>query len=136
MNQDPTPGAEPNVPNVYHAPSGVHGHGVFARTALTPGETAEVCPVLVVAADHVEAFNTTGLDHYCYAWGDGAVAIALGCGSLYNHSFRPNASFSIDEHAGTITITALTRIERDEEIVFNYLGDSTDPDGLWFELST
>lgn len=122
------------VPRVHHRPSPVHGHGVFASFDLRAGEQIEVCPVLIVAAENVEAFNTTGLDHHCYAWPGDAVAIALGLGSLYNHSFEPNATFEIDEEAETVTISALRDIGSGEEITFNYLGDSTDPNGLWFDL--
>lgn len=123
-----------DVSRVYRASSPLHGDGVFAAVDLAAGDIVEVCPVLVIAAHDVEAFNTTGLDHYCYAWADGAVALALGLGSLYNHSFTPNAGFDTDEEAETVTITALTEIARGEEIRFNYLGDSTDPAGLWFDL--
>lgn len=31
------------VQNTYWGPSSVHGVGVFAKTDLSPGETAEVC---------------------------------------------------------------------------------------------
>lgn len=120
--------------NVFCRSSPVHGTGVFAAIDLSSGDVIEVCPVLIVPAEHVEAFNTTGLDHHCYAWSDGAVAIALGLGSLYNHSFHPNARFDTDADTDTITITAIRGIAEGEEITFNYLGDSTDPAGLWFDL--
>lgn len=124
-----------HLPKVHRDSSPVHGSGVFASANLSAGDVVEVCPVLVVAAEDVEAFNTTGLDHYCYAWADGAVALALGLGSLYNHSFAPNATFQIDEEANTVTIIALTDIARGDEVTFNYLGDATDPAALWFDLS-
>lgn len=124
-----------DLPNVHRGSSPVHGDGVFASVDLRAGDIVEVCPVLVVAAPDVEAFNTTGLDHYCYAWVDGAVALALGLGSLYNHSFTPNASFQTDAEANTVTIIALTDIARGDEVTFNYLGDSTDRAALWFDLS-
>src|SRR5699024_2470971 len=105
---------EPRGPRVRHGPSPVHGHGVFATVDLAAGDEIEICPVLVVAAEDVEAFNTTGLDHYCYAWSGDRVAIALGLGSLYNHSFSPNAIFDTDDEAETVTISALTDIAAGE----------------------
>ena len=51
------------------------------------------------------------LSHYCFAWGRGTVALALGYGSLYNHSYRPNARYD-DVGPQTKEFTALRDIER------------------------
>ena len=52
--------------------------------------------VPVVTFDVQEIFNPvrrSKLAEYVFKWGDGVVAIALGYGSLYNHSYDPNAAF-------------------------------------------
>ena len=62
--------------------------------------------------------------------GTDSTALALGYGSLYNHSYRPNAETL--ETPDELVITALHRIEPGEEIFINYMG--TAQDGVWFDL--
>ena len=69
------------------------GRGVFARRAIRKGEVFETCPVLVVPAAAIEDYST-GFGPYVFEWGEGKVALALGFGSLYNHSYRPNARYN------------------------------------------
>ena len=47
------------------------------------------------------------------------LALALGYGSLYNHSYQPNARYD-DQPAGAMTFTALRDIRAGEEITINY----------------
>jgi hypothetical protein len=61
------------------------GRGVFARRPIRKGEVIETCPVLVLPASVVEDF-TVGVGPYVFEWGTDTVALALGFGSLYNHS--------------------------------------------------
>ena len=44
----------------------------------------------------MEVFEEDDLYNYCFSWGDNYehTAIALGYGSLYNHSYTPNAIFT------------------------------------------
>ena len=89
--------------------------------------------MLLVAADAVAEL---GLSGYCFEWTDDECAIALGYGSLYNHSWQPNARYDHDHDAGVVTYTAVHPIEAGEEISINYSGE---PDGhvdLWFETSS
>ena len=116
--------------DVLVAPSGRHGRGVFAGRSFEPDEVIEECPVLLVPAD---AITELGLSGYCFEWDDEHCAIALGYGSLYNHSWRPNARYDHDHDANVVTYTAVRRIEAGEEVTINYSGD---PDGdiqLWFD---
>ena len=39
--------------------------------------------------ESADGFST--LYHYCFEWGKGTVALAMGYGSIYNHSYSPNA---------------------------------------------
>ena len=68
------------------------GRGVFARRSIEAGEVIETCPVLVLPADSVEDVSA-GIGGYVFEWGHGKLALALGYGSLYNHSYRPNARY-------------------------------------------
>ena len=69
------------------------GRGVFARRAIPKGEVFETCPVLVVPAAAIEDYSA-GFGPFVFEWGEGKVALALGFGSLYNHSYRPNARYN------------------------------------------
>ena len=68
------------------------GRGVFARRLIYDGEVIERVPVLVLpVGESRTASGPTPMSDYCFDWGRGTVAVALGYGSLYNHSYQPNA---------------------------------------------
>ena len=72
------------------------GRGVFARRPIIEGETIECCPALVFPKDDRPHIDRTGLYDYYFDWSDGGLAVALGYGSLYNHSYSPNAMYLRD----------------------------------------
>jgi SET domain-containing protein len=61
------------------------------------------------------------------------VALALGYGSLYNHSYRPNARYDDDAQAAMVFL-ALRSIAAGEEITINYNGDPEDRAPVGFEV--
>ena len=108
------------------------GRGVFARRSIEAGEVIETCPVLVLPADSVEDVSA-GIGGYVFEWGHGKLALALGYGSLYNHSYRPNARYV--DLAGRIKLfTALRDIAAGEEITVNYNGEPGDETPVGFEV--
>lgn len=64
---------------------------------------------------------------------DDFVVLALGYGSLYNHSKSPNAKYQISKKEKTITFTVTRNIKKDEEIYINYKGSNNPKTPLWFE---
>jgi SET domain-containing protein len=59
--------------------------------------------------------------------------LALGYGSLYNHSYHPNARY--DDAAGpTKVFTALRDIAAGEEITVNYNGEPDDGSSVGFRV--
>ena len=112
--------------------STLHGAGVFAAKRIAPEAVIERCPVLVVPADEAEAIANSVFGDYVYEWEDG-YALALGFGSLYNHSRRSNARYEMDFEAEEIHIVARRSIEKGEEILVNYNGDPTNKAPVWFE---
>ena len=115
-------------------PSPERGRGVFAAVDLAPDEVIERCPVVIVPADQAVALCATVLGSYAYAWDDGAIAIALGYGSLYNHASDANATYEEgDDGCGnpTIVVRAARAIGPGEEIVIDYTGGGTQ--ALWFD---
>lgn len=108
------------------------GRGVFARRAIREAELIERVPVLVLPESVLTHDDEpTILACYGFLWGRGTVAITLGYGSLYNHSYRPNARYD-DESPRMKVFTALRNIEAGEEITINYNGDPEDRSDVGF----
>jgi SET domain-containing protein len=110
------------------------GRGVFAVRPIRAGDVIERVPVLVMPLrDLADDDRRAGLLDYCFVWGRDTVALALGYGSLYNHSYSPNARYD-DENLQTKVFTALRDIEPGEEITINYNGEPTDKTSVGFEV--
>ncbi len=107
------------------------GRGVFARRFIAAGEVIERVPVLVLPVE--EGDDDSVLSEYCFLWGRGTMALALGYGSLYNHSFQPNARYD-DVGTQTKVFTALRDIEPGEEVTVNYNGDPKDRSPVEFPV--
>ncbi len=108
--------------------SSINGMGVFATQSIQQEETVELCHVLILPKKDLPAIDTTSLYGYLYEWDTQRGALALGYGSLYNHSANPNAIFSIVKRTKTIHIEALRHIKQGEEITIRY----TEEEDLWF----
>lgn len=63
---------------------------------------------------------TEGLEGYVYGFSKRKAAIALGNGSLYNHSSQPNAAFYFNYSKKILYIEAIKDISKEEEITINY----------------
>ncbi len=112
------------------------GMGVFARVDIKEGEIIEEAPILIIPDDQLSALVKTELINYFFAWGKGFKegAIAWGYGSLFNHSYEPNANYIKDFENNMIRFVAIENISRDQEIVMNYNGHPGDKTKLWFEV--
>src|SRR4051794_17429842 len=64
------------------------GRGVFAGRRFRRGEVIEVCPVIFIPRRQERKCRGELLEKYIFHWPDGrhGAAIALGYGSIYNHS--------------------------------------------------
>ncbi len=113
---------------------GVGGLGVFAAQNIAKGELIEEAIVILFPEDQISDLAKTKLLDYFFAWGAKLelAAVALGYGSLYNHSYAPNAKFVENYDKNTITYSALKKIKKGEEILINYNGDPKDKRKLWF----
>ncbi len=110
--------------------SPIHGRGVFATRAFSTGDTVERCPVVVVPAAEQSLLDRTNLFNYYFYWEDGAAAIALGYGSLYNHSASPRARYRKDFDASVVAFVAVQDIEVGREITVDYTDGGRNE--LWF----
>jgi SET domain-containing protein len=109
------------------------GRGVFARQAIAKGTVIEKVPVMVIPnSAFVGAKANPFRRKIFFEWGESTVAMVLGYGPIYNHSYMPNACY---EH-GTMTMTyrALRDIADGEEITINYNFDPGDRSPVGFEV--
>jgi SET domain-containing protein len=113
------------------------GRGVFAAEDILEGEVIEVSPVIVIPLDQVPFLDQTVLESYYYAWENHlkSAAIALGHGSLYNHSYNPNARYEKRFDQSTIEFFSIRNIKKGQEIRVNYNGSPEDITPVRFEVN-
>ena len=112
------------------------GRGVFAATHIEKGEIIEHCPIIEIQENEAPLLKQSELVNYYFIWGDDKkkVAICLGFGSLYNHSYEPNATYRKLYDEQFIDFVALKKIGRGEEITINYnYGNPDDKSPLWIK---
>ncbi|KAF7299058.1 Histone-lysine methyltransferase Set7 [Mycena indigotica] len=104
------------------------GRGLVANQPIAAHTLIETSPVLLFSKDEWESHGKhTILDHYTFNWKNGSMALALGLGSLFNHSDTPNVSYTIQPDSDMIIYTTTRAIEQDEELCI-YYGSK-----LWFQ---
>ena len=121
---------------IYFAETQTKGRGVFATQHIPAGQLIEICPVVVLPGSEKDYLQESELYNYYFIWGeeDEAFAIALGFGSVYNHSYTPNAFYEADYQKNILIFRTLVNIEADSEITVNYNQDPTNQDPLWFDV--
>ena len=111
-------------PKIYVDKSPVHGWGVFAKEDIMEGEVFEECPVLTLPIEKGEV--TSLLIDYRFNWPQCVEyqeqVIALGNGSLYNHSENANAYWISNLENKTFQFISHREIKKGEEI-FTWYGD-------------
>ena len=113
------------------------GRGVFALKGFKEGEIVEKCPVINVTPTERKHCEKTILANYIYPWrSTRSGSIVLGYGSLYNHSFSPNADWKQNFKSEMMVYRALRDIKKGEEITVNYNGEPDDKTQIdWFEVN-
>jgi len=93
-----------------------------AQRAFAVGELVERAPVIVLTPEELAQIRGTLLARYYFEWGadEESGALALGYGSLYNHSFTPNLEFESREDQLVIDFVALREIAPGDELSINY----------------
>ena len=114
------------------------GRGIFASVDLTEGDVIEKCPIILISEKEVTDLRKTGLHNYYFMWGEDKqfhkAGICLGFGSLYNHSYTPNATYQKLYEEQMIIFKAIKSINKGEEITVNYnFGNPEDKSKLWIE---
>lgn len=111
------------------------GSGVFADRDIKKGEIIEVCPAIIVPKHDMSNLAESILVTYFFYFGKNKekLAVALGFGSIYDHSYEPNATYKINHKEQTINFAALKDIKKGDEITVNYnFGNPKDKTPLWF----
>ncbi len=123
------------LPELFIAPAGERGRGVFTSVALERGVTIEIAPVIVMDALDRVHLDQTRLHDYIFEWGDESerCCMALGYVPMYNHSYESNCEYEMDFDTDTIRIRTVRDIREGEELFINYNGDWNDPKKLWFD---
>ncbi|CAK0783185.1 hypothetical protein CVIRNUC_006384 [Coccomyxa viridis] len=100
--------------------------GVFAARKIARGELVEAAHCIFISRqEYTNHLRFTTLEHYIFhAKGD--YLLALGVGSLFNHSSRPCLDFRIHREQLVINYIAARNIEEGEELTITY-------GTVWFE---
>jgi len=113
------------------------GRGVFAGCNIKKGEIIESCPIIEVPKHDMSNLKESILVTYFFYFGKNKerLAVVLGFGSIYNHSYKPNAKYKIKPEKKIIDFIALNNIRKDDEITFNYnCANPKNKSPLWFEV--
>jgi hypothetical protein len=112
------------------------GRGVFALKDFAAGELVEKAPIINITPTERKQCEKTILNYYIYPWrSTRSGSIVLGYGSIYNHSFTPNADWKQNFKEEVMTYRALKPIKAGEEILVNYNGEPDDLTPIdWFEV--
>lgn len=111
------------------------GRGVFTDIDIMPGTLIEICPVIVLPSKDRIHIDETELFNYYFLWDDdhSQSALALGNGSLYNHSTRANTIYESYYEDAEIHFVCHRPIKAYEEVTINYNLDPDCEDKMWFE---
>ncbi|KAG0268442.1 hypothetical protein BGZ95_002461 [Linnemannia exigua] len=105
---------------------GAKGRGVVTTVAIPARTIIDISPILLFPSEEYSTHGRyTQLDHYTYRW-KGGMALALGLGSMFNHSNSPNVGFQRDIDSGLIKYSTLREIHAGEELCISY------GPNLWF----
>lgn len=100
--------------------------GLIATEDIKKGQITERCPAIVYLKNK-DLIEQTIFDHYVFDWDEKHEALALGYGSLCNHSYERNIDVDFDFEKKEIIFTALRDINEGEELLINYNDDSMEP---------
>jgi hypothetical protein len=121
-------------PGLYFAPSGKHRYGMYCTEDIMQDSVIEICPIILIPIEPGKPFSKEHvLYSYYFEWKKRSIAIALGYGSLYNHSPQPNAFFEMDYGNELIIFKSATEIPAGMEILIDYHAGNPD-EAVWFNV--
>lgn len=97
-----------------------YGRGLFATKDIPANTVIEISELIVIPDGKQDRLLLkTDLKHYLYLFGKGS-ALALGFGSLFNHSDAPNVIWNMNEKKKRITFVTNKAIKKNEQFFINY----------------
>jgi SET domain-containing protein len=116
--------------------SSIHGRGAFAAVDIAKGTAFHVAHLMVFGCEEAEAVTATSIGAYVFYIEDcpnggthDHVGLAMSPISFINHRLPPNAAFTVNSAALTVTFTALADIAAGEELTIDY-GDFAEKLGI------
>jgi len=98
-----------------------YGRGLYAQRNIKKGEVIERSPVISISKKEGDDTIKTVFNFYVYEWAEGFhSALALGYGSLFNHSPNHNVDYCNLYETGLIVFTAKRNIKKGEQLFINY----------------
>jgi SET domain-containing protein len=119
-----------HIPSLYLLDTN-KGRSVFTAEEIHKGDIIEICPVILLDKSDAALIHKTLLHDYYFVWPEGGAALALGYGSLYNHSYEPNARIIFDTISKEIIIECIKTIPSGTEILYDYTGGLKTAE-IWF----
>ena len=120
----------PNNVKLYFKESEGKGRGVFAGEDIKKSTLLSISSFLLFPSPPSTPGSTSTttpsserevLNHYTYTFGMDCQALALGLGSMYNHSsVKQNVGFFIDKKRRLIRHIAIEDVKEDTELCINY----------------
>jgi tRNA-specific adenosine deaminase 3 len=96
--------------------AGTRGRGVFATKDIPKGSIVEVSPVILLPEASVDKI----LDQYVFLWDTVNYALALGLGSLFNHSSKPNMNMTVRLRRKELVFRTRRLVKANEEMTHSY----------------
>jgi SET domain len=119
-----------NPGSLFYIDTGPKGRGLFASSDIPPRTILHVAPCIPVSSEQYEThMKFTILEEYLFNDRQtGNNLLALGYGSLFNHSRHPNVSYKVHSADQTIEYTSgFQLIEKGTELCISYGSN------LWFD---
>lgn len=95
------------------------GRGLFTDSFLKEKAFLEKSPLIIISKKDKSKIESTQLSSYVYEFEDG-LAIALGLGSLFNHSNTPNVGWKILKNEKAVMFWTLREIQPGEQLFIDY----------------
>jgi hypothetical protein len=112
---------------LFRIDEGPKGRGLFATQNIPPRTVIHVAPCIAVGREEYENhMRFTVLEHYLFNDQGGNKLLALGYGSLFNHSRSPNVDYRIREGSNVYS-SGHKEILQGEELCISYGAN------LWFD---
>jgi len=98
----------------------IDGHGVFTNSDLTPGQVVEISR-LISFDNRIHRVRHPFADYFFRMDESRKISgLALGFGSLYNHSEDPNVRYKIDRDRELITYITCKHVKAGSELYISY----------------